>query len=89
MESRSRTLCNPSSALLAVPRSQIAQVFDLEHARALARELDPLADPSQIDERATDILEGRLLVIRSPRTPALDAPDLDGAPTLTSLMGGG
>lgn len=87
MQPRSRTPRHPGPALLAVPRSQIAQVFDLEDARGLARELDPLADPSQIDERATDILEGRLMVIRSRRALVLDAPDLDGAPTLTSLMG--
>lgn len=75
----------PPGLLLAIPRSEVAFVVDLDDARRLARELAPSAAASQVEQRAEDILAGRLLVVRRELLPALDAAGSDQAPFLVSL----
>lgn len=76
---------SPPSHLLAIPRSEIAFVVDLDDARRLAQELDPSASGPGLEQCAADILAGRVLVVRCDRLPALDAAGLDSTPRLTSL----
>lgn len=76
---------SPPAHLLAIPQSEIAFVVDLDEARRLARELDPTAEEASLEQRASDILAGRLLVVRREPLPALDAAEAHSVPQLTSL----
>ncbi len=73
-------------ALLAVPRSAVALVLDLDDARRLAAELEPAATPAELEARASEILAGQLLVIRREQPVPLDMPSPQQAPRLGSLM---
>jgi hypothetical protein len=80
-----RPTSNPPTHLMAISRSEIAFVADLDDARRLAQALDPAADDPGLEAFAADILAGRVLVVRRERMLVLDATGADAAPRLCSL----
>jgi len=80
----SPTSASTAPGLLAIPRSAVAFVPDLDDARRLAAELDPSATPTELEHRAHDILCGQLLVIRRDAPLPFDAEALDYVPLCSS-----
>lgn len=73
-------------SLLAIPRSAVAFVLDLEDARRLAHELECSASAAELEQQAADIFAGRVLVVRREAPLALDPASPERAPLLCSLM---
>jgi hypothetical protein len=85
MHEPSSSSSSTPTLLLAIPRSEVAFVADLDDARRLAQELEPAATGPRLEQRAADILAGRVLVVLRAPTLALDAVGSDAAPPLASL----